>query len=212
MADSWELRFQKSSNYSLSDEWFARPKLLVESKLWLMSNTCFPSGSMELWYVLCNRSLCDQLQLYRGHRVSNKLLWSKTLHMHVCLIVPNSKRPHGLYAAHQALLAMEFSRQESWSGLPFPPLGIFLTQGYTAHIACIAGRFFTAEPRGSPPKHFTCFVTVYWWSNRSYVTPRGEDSWKLALGFLQILPHVPFLFRWFYFAYVHHNAVSTTVY
>ena len=28
--------------------------------------------------------------------------------------------PHGLYVARQALLSMEFSRQEYWSGLPFP--------------------------------------------------------------------------------------------
>ena len=30
---------------------------------------------------------------------------------------------------HQAPLLMEFSRQEYWSGLPFPSLGIFLIQG-----------------------------------------------------------------------------------
>lgn len=64
---SWELRFQNSSNYSLTDEWFTMPKLLVQSKLWFMSNACFPSGSTELWYVLCNRCLCDQLKLYLGH-------------------------------------------------------------------------------------------------------------------------------------------------
>lgn len=67
LADSWELRFQNSSNYSLADEWFAMPKLLVQNKLWFMSNTRFPSGSTELWYVVCNRCLCDQLQLYLGH-------------------------------------------------------------------------------------------------------------------------------------------------
>ena len=31
--------------------------------------------------------------------------------------------------ASQAPLSMEFSRQEYWSGLPFPTLGVFLTQG-----------------------------------------------------------------------------------
>ena len=31
--------------------------------------------------------------------------------------------------AHQAPLSMEFSRHEYWTGLPRPPLGIFLTQG-----------------------------------------------------------------------------------
>ena len=30
---------------------------------------------------------------------------------------------------HQAPLPMEFSRQEYWSGLPFPSLGNLLTQG-----------------------------------------------------------------------------------
>ena len=28
-----------------------------------------------------------------------------------------------LHVAHQAVLSMEFSRQEYWSGLPFPPPG-----------------------------------------------------------------------------------------
>ena len=32
--------------------------------------------------------------------------------------------------AHQAPLSMEFSKQEYWSGLPFPSPGTFRTQGY----------------------------------------------------------------------------------
>ena len=36
--------------------------------------------------------------------------------------------------ACQALLSMEFSRQECWSGLPFPPPGIFPTQGSNPHL------------------------------------------------------------------------------
>ena len=35
---------------------------------------------------------------------------------------------------HQAPLSMGFSRQEHWSGLPFPPPGIFLTQGSNPHL------------------------------------------------------------------------------
>ena len=34
----------------------------------------------------------------------------------------------------QAPLSMGFSRQEYWSGLPFPPPGSFLTQGSNLHI------------------------------------------------------------------------------
>ena len=44
-------------------------------------------------------------------------------------VVSNPLRPHELYVAHQAPLSMRFSRQEYWSGLPFPTPGIFVTQG-----------------------------------------------------------------------------------
>ena len=36
-----------------------------------------------------------------------------------CSVVSDSLRPHGL-VARQASLSMGFSRQEGWSGLPFP--------------------------------------------------------------------------------------------
>ena len=39
--------------------------------------------------------------------------------------------------AHQAPLSMGFSRQEYWSGLPFPPLGIFQTQGSNPCLLCV---------------------------------------------------------------------------
>ena len=42
-----------------------------------------------------------------------------------CSVVSDSLRPHG----HQAPPSMGFSRQEYWSGLPFPSPGNFPTQG-----------------------------------------------------------------------------------
>ena len=36
---------------------------------------------------------------------------------------PTSLQPHGLYVARQTPLAMGFSRQEYWGGLPFPSPG-----------------------------------------------------------------------------------------
>ena len=39
--------------------------------------------------------------------------------------------------ARQAPLSMGFSRQEYWSGLPFPPLGIFLIQGSNSSLLCL---------------------------------------------------------------------------
>ena len=44
--------------------------------------------------------------------------------------------------AHQASLAMGFSRQEYWSGLPFPFPKDLPDPGIT-HISYITGRFFT---------------------------------------------------------------------
>ena len=38
-----------------------------------------------------------------------------------CSVVSNSLQPHGLQPAR--LLCLEFSRQEYWSGLPFPSVG-----------------------------------------------------------------------------------------
>ena len=40
-----------------------------------------------------------------------------------CSVMSNSLRPHGPHGAHQAPLFMGFSRQEYWSGLPFPSPG-----------------------------------------------------------------------------------------
>ena len=42
--------------------------------------------------------------------------------------------------ARQAPLSMEFSRQEYWSGLPFPPPSIFLTQGWNLSLLPISAR------------------------------------------------------------------------
>ena len=55
--------------------------------------------------------------------------------------------------AHQALLSMGFSRQEYWSGLPFPPPGNLPDPGIeptSPEAPALAGRFFTTEPPGKP--------------------------------------------------------------
>ena len=76
--------------------------------------------------------------------------------VHACmlsrLVMYNFLQPHELQP-HQALQSMEFSRQEYWSGLPFPPPGNLHNPGIQltspASLA-LAGRFFaTAEP-GKP--------------------------------------------------------------
>jgi len=54
--------------------------------------------------------------------------------------------------SHQAPLSMGFSRQEYWSGLPFPPPGNLPDPGIKPVSPALAGEFFTSEPPGKP--HF----------------------------------------------------------
>ena len=53
-----------------------------------------------------------------------------------------------------APLSMEFSRQEDWSGLPFPTPGDLTDPGIKLRSSvspAVAGRFFITAPTGKPP-------------------------------------------------------------
>ena len=50
--------------------------------------------------------------------------------------------------ARQGPLCMEFSRQEYWSGLPFPPPGDLPDPGVEPTSPALIGRFFTTEQQG----------------------------------------------------------------
>ena len=55
--------------------------------------------------------------------------------------------------ARQAPLSMGFSRQQYWSGLPFPPprdLPDTRIEPSSLEALALASRFFTTEPPGSP--------------------------------------------------------------
>ena len=45
---------------------------------------------------------------------------------------------------------MQFSRQEYWSGLPFPPPGDLPDPGFGPEPPALAGGFFTTEPLEKP--------------------------------------------------------------
>ena len=54
--------------------------------------------------------------------------------------------------------SMGFSRQEYWSGLPFPPPGDFPDPGMEPTSPALAGGFFTTEPpENLPPPQFILF-------------------------------------------------------
>ena len=50
----------------------------------------------------------------------------------------------------QASLSVEFSRQEYWSGLPFPTPGDIPDPGIQSVSPALAGVLFTTEPPGKP--------------------------------------------------------------
>ena len=54
--------------------------------------------------------------------------------------------------SHQAPLSMEFSRQEYWSGSPFPSQGIFLTQELNPHLLHPLHRQVDSLPLEPPGK------------------------------------------------------------
>ena len=74
-----------------------------------------------------------------------------------CSIVFNSLRPTPptpppapRTVAHQAPLSLGFSKQEYWSGLPFPPPGHLTNPGIESTFPAWADRFFTTELPRNP--------------------------------------------------------------
>jgi len=55
--------------------------------------------------------------------------------------------------AHQAPLSMGFSRQEYWSGLPFPTPGDLPDPEIEPMSPALASGFFIAEPPGKSLEH-----------------------------------------------------------
>ena len=77
--------------------------------------------------------------------------------------------------ASQSPLSMEFSRKEYWSGLPFPPSGIFLTQGSDLHLPnvlhCRQILYCWAIPGKTHSLLNQC------WSNLHWGIPSHRSGW-----------------------------------
>ena len=70
-----------------------------------------------------------------------------------CAVITHVDSAAPWTSARQAPLSMEFSRQEYWSGLPFPTPGDLPHPGIEPTplaSSALAGRFFTTEPPGKP--------------------------------------------------------------
>ena len=69
--------------------------------------------------------------------------------------------------AYQAPLSMEFSRQEYWSGLPFPSPGDLPDPGIEPRSPALQADALTSEPPGKP------------WLWMLYISPSPSDSHPL---------------------------------
>ena len=81
-----------------------------------------------------------------GHSAWGKSLWGQS----ESEVVSDSLGPHG----HQAPPSMGFSRQEYWSGLPFPSAGDLLDPGIKARSPALQTDALPSEPPGKPHMHY----------------------------------------------------------
>ena len=69
--------------------------------------------------------------------------------------------------ACQAPLSMGFSRQEYWSGLPFPPQGYLHDPEIklaSIMFPALVGKFFTTSTTWEPPKNIYIYICgLPWW-------------------------------------------------
>ena len=77
-----------------------------------------------------------------------------------CLVMFNSfASPWTM--AHQALLPIEFPRQEQCSGFPFPSPGDLPDPGIKPTSSALAGGSFITDPPGKPRHIYNLFPLLY---------------------------------------------------
>ena len=124
------------------------------------------------WHVvLLLRSSCP---LQTGQ---NSLLPSCAKLLQSC---PTLQR-YGLY--HQVPLSMKFSRQEYWSGLPFPPPRVLSDLGIKPRTPALASIFFTTKPLREHLSSITGGSVLYWVQRKQDAPPVTEyvlqfSSWR----------------------------------
>ena len=88
-------------------------------------------------------------------------------------------------AAHQAPLSLGFSRQEHWSGLPFPSPGDLPDPRTEPTFPALAGGFFTTKPPGKPSLNYTTIEQDDWrrqWQPTPVLLP-GKSHGRSLVGY-----------------------------
>ena len=130
--------------------------------------------------------------------------------MCACSVVPDSATPWT--AARQAPLSVGFSRQDYWSGLPFPSQGDLpdpeIESGLLVSPALAGGFFITAPPRKPNFSPWTAanqaplslgFSRQEYWSGQPFPSPGvfpTQGSNPALLCGRQILYHLSYQFLW----------------
>ena len=142
--------FTESGAGQLATEWLSRswqlPSLhqcVLKSKKSPLENR-IPTGKLAI--LLMARESRERLR--KGGRVKVCVCVYACTHTcaHTRSVLSNSCATPWT-VAHEAPLSMEFSRQEYWSGLQFPPSGDLPNPRIEP---ALAGGFFTTEPPGKP--------------------------------------------------------------
>ena len=78
--------------------------------------------------------------------------------MYMCVLSHVRLLATPLTIAHQAPLSMRFSRQEYWSGLPFPSPGDLPNPGIKPRSPALQADSLPSEPPGKPTLSVRCLV------------------------------------------------------
>ena len=122
--------------------------------------TMFISKIHVMKKYLCNRKVCVQYSLFSHWVMSNSFVTPWTV-------------------ACQAPLFMEFSRQEYWSGLPFPSPVNLPNPGIELMSPALPGGFSTTEPPGKPHGQYISIQKI----KCSYPTPLIFFFLSLSLSY-----------------------------
>ena len=92
----------------------------------------------------------------------------------------------------QAPLSMGFSRQEYWSGLPYPPPGDLANPRIKSWSPALAGRFFTTSATWEAQKGLQEIINEVW-KEREDITIGGWIKGSLYYIKVEILTSSPIL-------------------
>ena len=88
-------------------------------------------------------------------------------------------QPFATPRAHQALLSMEFSRQEYWSGLPFPSPGDLPNRGIEPGSHALQADSLPSEPPGTTPIYSQS--GLFKWKSVHVIPLNKDDQWFFIL-------------------------------